>query len=327
MGKKAFKMNLLKAVLTISLLLSVSFAEKIKDVSSIVGVRSNQVFGYGVVGGLNGTGDSSTKFTKQFLSNFLKNTNLKIDPKDIKSKNVAAVIVTATLPPFAREGDKIDVTVSSIGDAKSLQGGVLLITPLIGVDGKIYALAQGPITMGGFNTKGGKKQKHFTTTVKVIKGATVERAVVWDLYRQKEATLSLKKSDFKLAVNVQKTINSVFKQNLAVAIDPRTVKLRKPANLSMPEFLAKVQDLNVKVPYEPVIVIDERTGTVIAGSSITVQPTVIVYGNFTIKVEKETSVLELTNDLQKVKATPQDVIAILENLRASNAITAKIVVN
>jgi flagellar P-ring protein precursor FlgI len=302
-------------------------AEKIKDISSVVGVRSNKLFGYGIVGGLNGTGDSSSKFTKQFLSNFLKNTNLKIDPQDIKSKNVAAVIVTATLPPFAREGDKIDVTVSSIGDAKSLQGGVLLITPLIGVDGKIYALAQGPITMGGFNIKGGKKQKHFTTTVKVINGATVERAVVWDIYHQNFATLSLNRSDFNLAINVQNAINRFFKSNVAVAIDPRTVRLKKPKNISMPEFLAKVENLDVTVASDPVIVIDERTGTVIAGSDIKVKPTVIVYGNFTIKIDKETSVLELTSDLQKVKATPQDVIAILENLKASNLITAKIVVN
>ena len=210
----------------IFLLLLSLHAEKIKDISSIVGVRDNQLIGYGLVVGLNGSGDSSSKFTNQTLSNLLKNVNVKLDPKDIKSKNVAAVMVTATLPPFARECDKIDVTVSSIGDAKSLQGGVLLITPLKGVNGKIYALAQGPITMGGFNLKGGKKQKHFTTTVKVINGATVERAVVWDIYHQNFATLSLKKSDFDLAVKIQKTINSYFNQKVAVAIDPRTVQLK-----------------------------------------------------------------------------------------------------
>jgi flagellar P-ring protein precursor FlgI len=311
----------------IFLLLLSLHAEKIKDISSVVGVRDNQLIGYGLVVGLNGSGDSSSKFTNQTLSNLLKNVNVKLDPKDIKSKNVAAVMVTATLPPFAREGDKIDVTVSSIGDAKSLQGGVLLITPLKGVNGKIYALAQGPITMGGFNLKGGKKQKHFTTTVKVINGATVERAVVWDIYHQNFATLSLKKSDFDLAVKIQKTINSYFNQKVAVAIDPRTVQLKKPTNISMPEFLARVENLNISLPHDSVIVIDERTGTVVAGSDIMVKPTVIMYGNFTIKVEKETSVLELTQDLQKVKATPQDVIAILENLRASNAITAKLIVN
>jgi flagellar P-ring protein precursor FlgI len=302
-------------------------AQKIKDISSIVGVRSNQLIGYGLVVGLDGSGDSSSKFTNQTLSNLLKNVNIKLNPNDIKSKNVAAVMVTATLPPFAREGDKIDVTVSSIGDAKSLQGGVLLITPLKGVNGKIYALAQGPITMGGFNLKGGKKQKHFTTTVKVINGATVERSVVWDIYHQNYATLSLDKSDFDLAIKVQNIINSYFKTKAAVAVDPRTVKLKKPENLTMPEFLAKVENLNVSIPKEAVIVIDERTGTVVAGSDVMVDPTVIIYGDFTIKIKKRTSVLELTQNLQKVKATPQDVIAILENLRASNALNAKLIIN
>ncbi len=311
----------------IFILLSFLNAEKIKDISSVIGVRSNQLIGYGLVVGLNGSGDSSSKFTNQTLSNLLKNVNIKLNPNDIRSKNVAAVMVTATLPPFAREGDKINVTVSSIGDAKSLQGGVLLITPLKGVNGKIYALAQGPITMGGFNLKGGKKQKHFTTTVKVINGATVERSVVWDLYHQNFATLSLDKSDFELAVKVQKSINRFFGKNTAVAIDPRTVKLQKPKSMSMPEFLAKVENLDVSVPRQAVVVIDERTGTVVAGSDVSVNPTVIIYGNFTIKIDKKTSVLELTQNLQKVKATPQDVIAILENLKASNALNAKIIIN
>ncbi len=302
-------------------------AQKIKEISSIVGVRSNQLIGYGLVVGLDGTGDSSSKFTNQTLSNLLKNVNVKLDPKDIKSKNVAAVMVTATLPPFAREGDKIDVTVSSIGDAKSLQGGVLLITPLKGVNGKIYALAQGPITIGGFNLKGGKKQKHFTTTVKVINGATVERAVAWDIYHQKFATLSLNKSDFDLAINVQNAINRYFKTKAAIAIDPKTIKLKKPSNLTMPEFLAQVQNIDVSVKKDPIVVIDERTGTVVAGSEVEINPTVIIYGDFTIKIEKKTSVLELTQNLQKVKATPQDVIAILETLRASNALNAKLIIN
>ena len=302
------------------------FAQKIKDISSIIGVRSNQLIGYGLVVGLNGSGDSSSKFTSQTLSNLLKNVNVKVNPKDIKSKNVAAVMVTATLPPFAREGDKIDVTVSSIGDAKSLQGGVLLITPLKGVNGKIYALAQGPITMGGFNLKGGKKQKHFTTTVKVLNGATVERAVVWDIYHQNYATLSLKRSDFELAIKVQKAINRYFK-NSAIAIDPRTVRLKKPKNLSMPEFLAKIQNLDISLPQENIIVIDERTGTIVTGGDITIKPSVIIYSDFTINIQKPTSITELTQDLKKFKATPQDIIAIIENLKKSNTINAKVVIN
>jgi len=303
------------------------FAEKIKDISSIIGVRSNKLIGYGLVVGLNGTGDStSSKFTSQTLSNLLKNVNVKLNPRDIRSKNVAAVMVTATLPPFAREGDKIDVTVSSIGDATSLQGGVLLITPLKAVNGKIYALAQGPITMGGFNLKGGKIQKHFTTTVKVINGATVERSVAWDLYNRKFATLSLNKSDFNLAVNVQNTINNYFKNKVAIAVDPRTVQLKKPKNLTMPEFLAKVENLNVQIPRSNIIVINERTGTVVTGGDVIVQPTVIVYGNFTISIKKPTSIMELTNDLKKFQVTPQDMIAIIENLRAANNINAKVMI-
>ena len=303
------------------------FAEKIKDVANIIGVRSNQLIGYGLVVGLKGTGDSSSKFTNQTLSNLLKNVNVKLNPRDIKSKNVAAVMVTATLPPFAREGDKIDVTISSIGDAKSLEGGVLLLTPLKGVDGKIYALAQGPITMGGFNLKGGKKQKHFTTTVKVLNGATVERAVVWDIYHQNFATLSLKKSDFDLAVKIQNIINNYFHKKVAIALDPRTIKLKKTPNLSMPEFLAKVENLDISLPQENIIVIDERTGTIIAGGDIEVKPTVIIYGDFTIKVKRPTSIMELTDDLKKSNATPQDIIAILENLRAANSLNAKLIIN
>ncbi len=303
------------------------FAQKIKDIANIIGVRDNKLIGYGLVVGLDGTGDSSAKFTNQTLSNLLKNVNVKVDPKDIKSKNVAAVMVTATLPPFAREGDKLDITVSSIGDAKSLQGGVLLITPLKGVDGRIYALAQGPITMGGFNLKGGKKQKHFTTTVKVLNGATVERAVVWDIYHQKQAILSLKFSDFDLAVKVQKTINNYFKKQVAIAIDPKSIVLKKPNNLSMPEFLAKVENLNIQVPYENIIVIDERTGTIVAGGDIIIRPGVIIYGDFTIQIKKPTSIFELTEDLKKSNATPQDIIAIVENLRAARSINAKVIVN
>ncbi len=314
-------------IILIAFFFNFIFAQTLKDISNIVGVRSNQLIGYGLVVGLKGSGDSSSKFTNQTLSNLLKNVNIKLNPKDIKSKNVAAVMVTATLPPFAREGDKIDVTVSSIGDAKSLEGGVLLITPLKGVNGKIYALAQGPITIGGFNLKGGKKQKHFTTTVKVINGATVERAVTWDIYHQKYATMSLKKSDFELAIKVQNIINNFYHQQVAIAIDPRTIRLKKPDNLTMPEFLAKIEDLPITLPKENIVVIDERTGTVVAGSNITINPVVIMYGNFTIRIDKKTSVLELTQNLQKVKATPQDIIAILENLRASNALNAKLVIN
>ena len=182
----------------IILLITVSLnAEKIKEIANIVGVRENQVIGYGLVVGLAGTGDgSSSRFTIRSLSNLLQTVGVKIDPSAIKSKNVAAVMVTASLPAFARQGDRLDVSISSIGDAKSLEGGMLLMTALKGVDGNIYALSQGQVTVGGRNTKGSGAKNHTTAGI-VFQGATVEKEVVYDIYNQSFANLSLKKLKFQ----------------------------------------------------------------------------------------------------------------------------------
>ena len=304
------------------------FAQRIGDISSIIGVRDNQLMGYGLIIGLKGTGDSSSAFTNQTLSNLLKNVNVKLNPKDIKSKNVAAVVVTATLPPFARQGDKLDISVSSIGDAKSLEGGTLLLTPLKGVDGKIYALAQGHLTIGGFNIGQNRGvQAHFTTTAKLYGGAIVEREVIFDLYHQKTALLSLKKSDFNQAVAIQKLINKNFKDSIATALDPRTIQLKKPKKMSMPEFLAKVQNLTYYVPQENIVVIDERTGTIVAGSDIKIDPIVITQGDMIIKITKRSTMTDLANIFQKYHAKPKDVIAILETLKSSGALKATLKLN
>ena len=304
------------------------FAQRIGDISSIIGVRDNQLMGYGLIVGLKGTGESSSAFTNQTLSNLLKNVNVKLNPKDIKSKNVAAVVVTATLPPFARQGDKLDISVSSIGDAKSLEGGTLLLTPLKGVDGKIYALAQGHLTIGGFNIGQNRGvQAHFTTTAKLYGGAIVEREVIFDLYHQKTALLSLKKSDFNQAVAIQKLINKNFKDSIATALDPRTIQLKKPKKMSMPEFLAKVQNLTYYVPQENIVVIDERTGTIVAGSDIKIDPIVITQGDMIIKITKRSTMTDLANIFQKYHAKPKDVIAILETLKSSGALKATLKLN
>ena len=304
------------------------FAQRIGDISSIIGVRDNQLMGYGLIVGLKGTGDSSSAFTNQTLSNLLKNVNVKLNPKDIKSKNVAAVVITATLPPFARQGDKLDISVSSIGDAKSLEGGTLLLTPLKGVDGKIYALAQGHLTIGGFNIGQNRGvQAHFTTTAKLYGGAIVEREVIFDLYHQKTALLSLKKSDFNQAVAIQKLINKNFKDSIATALDPRTIQLKKPKKMSMPEFLAKVQNLTYYVPQENIVVIDERTGTIVAGSDIKIDPIVITQGDMIIKITKRSTMTDLANIFQKYHAKPKDVIAILETLKSCGALKATLKLN
>ena len=330
-------------------------AEKIKDIANIIGVRDNKLIGYGLVVGLNGTGDgTSSKFTLQSLSNLLQTVNVKIKPADIKSKNIAAVIVTATLPPFARQGDKLDVVISSIGDAKSLQGGTLLMTALKGVDGKIYALSQGSITIGGMNGKGGGQLNHSTNGA-IFSGALVERDVVYDIYNQKFANLSLKRSDFNTAVNIQKALNVFFDGGIATAIDPRTIRLEKPQDMSMVEFLAKVQNVNVNYEKEEKIVIDERTGTVVSGINIHVSPVVITHGDITIKIEprkklpknkndvnmkdgvkiavnenqlnmdsNEITVANITRALHKLGAKPKDIISIIENIKRAGAINAKL---
>jgi len=304
------------------------FAQKIGDISSIIGVRDNQLIGYGLVVGLTGTGDSSSAFTNQTLANLLKNVNVKLDPKDIKSKNVAAVVVTATLPAFARQGDKLDITISSIGDAKSLEGGTLLLTPLKAVDGKIYALAQGQLTIGGFNVGQNRGvQAHFTTSGKLFAGATVEREIAYDLYHRTTATLSLKRTNFNNAVNIQKLINKTFKNSVAKAIDPRTIQLNKPKKLSMPEFLAQVQNIDFYVPQENIVVVDERTGTIVAGSDIAIDPIVITQGDMIIKITKRSNMTDLADIFQKYHAKPKDIISILETLKTSGALKATLKIN
>jgi len=341
----------------IYLLLNFSFlqAEKIKDISSIIGVRENKLIGYGLVVGLNGTGDgSSSMFTLQSLSNLLQTVNVKIKPADIKSKNIAAVIVTATLPSFARQGDKLNVIVSSIGDAKSLQGGTLLMTALKGVDGKIYALSQGSLTIGGMNGKGGGQLNH-STSGSIFGGGTVERDVVYDIYHKRFANISLKRSDFNTAISMQKALNKFFDNQVATAIDPRTVRLEKPQDMSMVEFLAKVQNVDINYEKEEKIVIDERTGTIVSGVNIHVSPVIITHGDITIKIEprktlknnkndinmndgvqiavnqnqlnmnnKEITIANITRALHKLGAKPKDIISILENIKRAGAINAKL---
>ena len=318
-------------------------AQKIGEIANIVGVRDNQLIGYGLVVGLNGTGDkSASKFTMQSIANMIESVNVKVSPNDIKSKNIAAVMVTATLPAFAKQGDKLDIVVSSIGDAKSITGGTLLMTPLTAVDGNIYALAQGAITQGeSGNALAGN----------VLSGATVEREVSYDLYNKTQAILSLKSSDFQNAIKVQKVLNSVFGENIAKAVDSRTIKVSKPQNLSMIEFLALVQEVEVNYSMKEKIIVDERSGTIIAGVGITIEPIVITHGGLTIKITEEKindpksielgnglslsanqgiistngkkpTISNIVRALQKMGATPKNIISILSAMKQSGAISA-----
>ena len=327
-------------------------ATKINDVSSVVGVRENQLIGYSLVVGLEKTGDGTTsKFTLQSISNMLKAMNINMNPIDIKSKNVAAVVVTATMKPFARQGDQFDVVVSSIGDAKSLEGGTLLMTPLKGVDGKIYALAQGSISIGGRNTRG-TAASHPTTGM-VFQGGVIEREININLYNKEYATLSLKEAGFQNAVAVQNAINDFYSTQVAVATDSRSVKLKRPKNRSMIEFLAEVQNIDMDYKPKNKIVINERTGTIVAGVNIQLKPIILTHGDITIKIVEQqnvssptgsmavdknlviglnedevytkkgtTTVANLVRSLQKMGATPKDIISILEAMKTAGSISA-----
>lgn len=345
-------------ILTLSLIListlSSLYAQRLGDIANVIGVRENQLIGYGLVVGLNGTGDgSSSQFTLRSLSNLLQTVNVKIDPADLKSKNVAAVMVTAKLPPFARQGDKLDVSVSSIGDAKSLQGGNLLLTALKGVDGKIYSLAQGSLTIGGMNGKE-KGQLNHPSSANIFGGALVEREIENDLHEQEFVNLSLKEANFYTAVSVQNELNKKFGRKIAVATDSRTIRLMRPEGHSTVEFLAKTLDVDVLYEREERIVIDERTGTIVSGVNVRVDPVVVTHGDITIKIEaadvaaddknvdiggdvkiagaenrikiKEESmtVANIARALNKLGAKPKDIISILENIKRSGAITAKL---
>jgi len=345
----------MKFILLFLLLLSNLFATKINDVSNVVGVRDNQIIGYSLVVGLKKTGDGTTsKFTLQSISNMLKAMNIDMNPIDIKSKNVAAVVVTANLGAFTRQGDKFNVTVSSIGDSKSLEGGTLLMTPLKGVDGKIYALAQGAVSIGGRNQRGAGSESHPTTGL-VFNGGVVEREILTDLYHKEYVTLSLKESNFKNSVAVQKAVNAFYNTQVAVAMDPRTVKLKRPKNRSMIEFLAEVQDIDMDYKPKAKIVINERTGTIIAGVGIEIKPIVMTHGDITIKIKEQdtlnkpagsvtvddslviglnenelytkngtTTVAKLVRSLQKLGASPKDIISILEAMKSAGSISAEL---
>ncbi|RVY51100.1 flagellar basal body P-ring protein FlgI [Helicobacter pylori] len=319
-------------------------AEKIGDIASVVGVRDNQLIGYGLVIGLNGTGDKSgSKFTMQSISNMLESVNVKISADDIKSKNVAAVMITASLPPFARQGDKIDIQISSIGDAKSIQGGTLVMTPLNAVDGNIYALAQGAIVSGNSNN---------LLSANIINGATIEREVSYDLFHKNAMTLSLKNPNFKNAIQVQNTLNKVFGNKVAIALDPKTIQITRPERLSMVEFLALVQEIPINYSAKNKIIVDEKSGTIVSGVDIIVHPIVVTSQDITLKITKEPlndskntqdldnmsldtahntlssngkniTIAGVVKALQKIGVSAKGMVSILQALKKSGAISAE----
>ncbi|MCT7566442.1 flagellar basal body P-ring protein FlgI [Aliarcobacter butzleri] len=266
---------ILKYFFIIALLLSSLYSQTIKDISNIIGIRENQLIGYGLIVGLAGTGDKS-KFTMQSLQNLLRNSYIKIPAGSINSKNIAAVMVTADLPPFARQGDKIKVNISTIGDAKSVDHGELLITQLKGVDGNVYALAQGTIVANENNK----------TTGFIYDGATVENEINFDLQSEDSIQLSLLKNSAKNADLIETKINDTFGKKLATALDTRTIDVKKPDGMSIVKFISLVQNIELESSFKKKLIIDMNRESILAGGDIIIDPVTIARDTFTIRINK-----------------------------------------
>ena len=265
---------------------------RLGDVATVEGVRVNLLIGYGMVVGLNGTGDrQQTVFSVQTLSNLLKKMGIQFNASAVVVKNVAAVFVTATLPPFARPGTLVDVTVSSIGDAKSLEGGMLLFTTLHGPDGQIYATAQGPLVNGGYSAggRGNSVQINHPTTARVPAGGIVERDAALDLSHLNQLSLLLRDPDFETATEAAAVIDAKLGKGSAWAVDSRRIEVRVPTQGpgAVSSLLAEVEDLTVAIHHQAKVIVNERTGTIVMGQDVSLGACSILHGNLSVEITTE----------------------------------------
>jgi flagellar P-ring protein precursor FlgI len=351
----------------ILLIPAAAHAERIKELASIQGVRDNQLIGYGLVVGLDGSGDQTTQtpFTVQSVVSMLSQMGVSLPPgTSLQLKNVAAVVVTATLPPFARAGQTIDITASSMGNAKSLRGGTLLMTPLKGADGQVYAMAQGNVLVGGAGASAGgaKVQVNHLSVGRVPGGATVERAVPTMLGQGDYIHLELNVSDFTTATRVANAINEQVAPDTAAALDARRIQVRAPSGSARVAFLSQVENLVVEpAPGLARVIINARTGSVVMNQAVSLDNCAISHGNLTVvintdaavsqpaplsrgrtvKTEKTTidiqsdkgnvvmlkkgvSLSEVVKALNSIGATPQDLLAILQAMKSAGALRAEL---
>jgi flagellar P-ring protein FlgI len=361
---KFSKIACLWAVIFAALTPQVQAASRIKDIVNVENVRDNQLIGYGLVVGLKGTGDTLRRspFTQQSLAAMLERLGVNTRSVNLNTENVAAVSVTANLPPFSRKGSRIDVTVSALGDAENLQGGTLLVTPLIGLDGQVYAMAQGNLAVSGFNVRGQAESvsRGVTTSGRIGNGAIVEREINFDLSSQNSIHLSLKNPDFTTAQRISQAINGAKGANTAKVLDPSTV-LVTASNGNAIQLLTDIEQLPVSVDQPARVVIDEASGTIVMGADVKVSRVAIAQGNLTIRVTEvpqvsqpapfsrggETVVVprtnvqiddssnrkmavlqagvslqDLVNGLNALGVGPRDMITILQALKTAGALQA-----
>ncbi len=342
-------------------------AMRIRDITEIQGVRENQLLGYGLVVGLQGTGDrQQTYFTVQTLANMLQRLGVQIPAGNAVVKNVAAVMVTAQLPAFAESGMKLDITVSSVGDAKSIEGGVLLLTALHGPDGQIYAEAQGPLTTGGYSesTNGNLRAVNYPTVGRIPDGAIIERNVSVDLRSMHTVAFLLRNSDFTAAHDIADAINQEFGSPVANAVDSRRIEVdvQRAGMASVPQLIARVQNLSIHIQSPAHVVINERTGTIVLGGDVTLSAVSILHGGLQIQIDTSftasqpspfsntgttttlantqvnvedkqarfihlangADVDELVKGLHVIGATAHDIVAILQAIKAAGGLQANL---
>lgn len=343
-------------------------AERLKDLANVAGVRENQLSGYGIVVGLDGTGDqtSQTPFTVQSIQAMLQQKGVNLPPgTQLQLKNVAAVMVTTSLPAFAQPGQVIDITVSSIGNAKSLRGGTLLMTPLHGADGQVYAMAQGNVLVGGVGAQAGgaQVQVNHLSVGKISNGATVERAVASNLGADNQIRLELKQTDFSTAAKVVEAINDQFGAGIATALDGRVIRVRTPSSSDQRvAFLGQLESIDIGRGKDAAkVIMNARTGSVVMNQAVMLENCAISHGNLTVTVGSETevsqpnpgsrgqtavtqknsvdikkdpgrvlnvkggaSLAEVVKAMNSIGTTPQDLLAILQALKAAGSLRAEL---
>jgi flagellar P-ring protein precursor FlgI len=314
------KLSIFKFVIPLAALFFLStqvYGVRIKDIADIKGVRENQLVGYGLIVGLDGTGDSGDAiFTIQSFASMLEKMGVTVKPDDIQVDNVAAVMVTADLPAFARTGSRIDVLVSSIGDAENLQGGTLLFTPLKAADGQVYAVAQGPISTGGFvvgSSSGSGVQKNFPTVGRVVNGALIEKEIATHFNQKTSLTLTLHDADFTTASRVAQAINIAFYDQIAKTHDAGTIEVKVPEKYSgnTVALVTMIERLGVTPDTVSKVVINERTGTVIMGENVRISTIAVAHGNLSIEIKEDQRVsqpLPFSSGGQTVAVPESDVM-------------------
>lgn len=344
-------------------------SSRIKDISDIEGIRDNPLIGYGLVVGLNGTGDniSSMAFTEESLIGMLERLGVNTRDGKIKSKNIAAVMVTGKLPPFARQGTRFDVSVSALGDAKSLLGGVLLVTPLLGADGEVYAIAQGQVAIAGYSAEGNAQSvtKGVPTSGRIANGAIIEREIQFDFAKQDSIKIALRNPDFTTASRITAAINSYMGTVAATTMDSGTVKLVLPETKknNLIQVLTDIEQLRIQPDQSAKVIIDEKSGIIVIGENVRINPIAIAQGNLTIRITETpqvsqpapfsttgqtvtvprteievdeqsgnklnilnggVSLQELVDGLNALGVGPRDMISILQAVKAAGALQAEI---